>query len=156
MSERKTQDARHKTQDRDTSKSLKSSKSLNVERETTSSPRTRGSSSLESRVLSPESSSIAMIGDRDSILGFKALGVAIFPVITRDESAEALQEVIKQEYRVAFITEQIAPSPEEIKSMIGDRVFPIVTMVPSNRGSTGLAMQKLRALVRKAAGADVL
>lgn len=101
-------------------------------------------------------SEIAMIGDRDSILGFKALGVAIFPVNTKDESIAALEKVIAQEYKVAFITEQIAPSPEEIAEIIGDRTFPVVTMVPSNRGSTGLAMQRLQMLVRKAAGADIL
>ena len=101
-------------------------------------------------------SEIAMIGDRDSILGFKALGVGIFPVGAKDESAEALREVVKQEYKVAFITEQMAPNPEEIASIIGDRTFPVVTMIPSNRGSTGLAMQRLKTLVRKAAGADIL
>lgn len=101
-------------------------------------------------------SEIAMIGDRDSILGFKALGVAIFPVNTIDESIEALQEVIRQEFKVAFITEQVAPSPEEIARIVGDRTFPVVTMVPSNRGSTGLAMQRLQMLVRRAAGADIL
>ena len=101
-------------------------------------------------------SEIAMIGDRDSILGFKALGVEIFPVNAKSESIEALHEVIKQEFKVAFITEQMAPSPEEIASIIGDRTFPVVTMVPSNRGATGLAMQRLQALVRKAAGADIL
>ena len=101
-------------------------------------------------------SEIAMIGDRDSILGFKALGVAIFPVNTNSESIEALHEVIKQEFKVAFITEQMAPSPEEIANIIGDRTFPIVTMVPSNSGATGLAMQRLKMLVRKAAGADIL
>ena len=101
-------------------------------------------------------SEIAMIGDRDSILGFKALGVDIFPVNTRGESIEALIEVMEQDCKVAFITEQMAPSPEEITSIIGDRTFPVVTMVPSNRGSTGLAMQRLQMLVRKAAGADIL
>ena len=101
-------------------------------------------------------SEIAMIGDRDSILGFKALGVAIFPINTKDESVETLQEVVKQEYKVAFITEQMAPSPEEIARIVGDRTFPVVTMIPSNRGSTGLAMQRLKMLVRKAAGADIL
>ena len=101
-------------------------------------------------------SEIAMIGDRDSILGFKALGVTIFPVNIKSESVEALQDVIRQEYKVAFITEQMAPGPEEIANLIGDRTFPVVTMIPSNRGSTGLAMQRLQMLVRKAAGADVL
>jgi len=99
---------------------------------------------------------IAMIGDRDSILGFRALGIAIFSANTKGESIEALREIIKQEYKVAFITEQIAPSPEEIAGIIGDRTFPVVTMIPSNRGSTGLARSNLQTLVRKAAGADVL
>ena len=99
---------------------------------------------------------IAMIGDRDSILGFKSLGVAVFPVNTKDESSEALREVIKQQYKVAFITEQMAPSLEEIASIIGNMTFPVVTMIPSNRGSTGLASTNLRTLVRKAAGADIL
>ena len=101
-------------------------------------------------------SEIAMIGDRDSILGFKALGVAIFPVNNSSESTEALHEIIKQEFKVAFITEQMAPSPEEIASIMGDNTFPVVTMVPSNRGATGLAMQRIQTLVRKAAGADIL
>ena len=99
---------------------------------------------------------IAMIGDRDSILGFRALGVAIFPTNTKDESVEALREVVKQEYKVAFITEQMSPNPGEIASIIGDRTFLVITMIPSNRGSTGLAMKRLKTLVRKAAGADIL
>lgn len=110
----------------------------------------------EEQTLSPESSSIAMIGDRDSILGFKALGVAVFPVNTKDESVEALKEIAKSEFKVAFITEQMAPGPEEISTIIGDRVFPVVTMIPSNRGSTGLALKRIQALVRRAAGADVM
>lgn len=99
---------------------------------------------------------IAMIGDRDSILGFKALGVTIFPTNTKEESIEALREVFKQEYKVAFITEQMSPSPGEMVSIIGDRTFPVITMIPSNRGTTGLARTSLQALVRRAAGADIL
>ncbi len=99
---------------------------------------------------------IAMIGDRDSILGFKSLGIVIFPVSDKGESTSALKEVIKQEYKVVFVTEQVAPSPEEIANLLGNRTFPVITMIPSNRGSTGLAMERLKALVRRAAGADVL
>lgn len=101
-------------------------------------------------------SEIAMIGDRDSILGFKSLGVVIFPVSNREEALEALKQVIQQDFKIAFITEQSAPTPEEINRLIGNRTFPVVTMIPSNKGATGLAMQRLQALVRKAAGADVL
>jgi V/A-type H+-transporting ATPase subunit F len=99
---------------------------------------------------------IAMIGDKDSILGFKSLGVAVFQVNNVEECVTALKEVIKQDYKVAFITEQMAPDPDEIAELLSGRTFPVVTMIPSNRGSTGMAMQRLQALVRKAAGADVL
>ena len=99
---------------------------------------------------------IAMIGDKDSILGFKSLGVAIFPVNTTEECITALKEVIKQDYKVAFITEQMAPEPNEIVELLSGRTFPVVTMIPSNRGSTGMALQRLQTLVRKAAGADIL
>jgi len=99
---------------------------------------------------------IAMIGDKDSILGFKALGVEIFPVDNKDESAEVLQEVVKQEYKVAFITEQVAPNPEELANIIGNRTFPVVTLIPSNRGSSGIAIQRLKMLARRAAGAEIL
>jgi len=99
---------------------------------------------------------IAMIGDKDSILGFKSLGVTIFPVNSAEECVTALKEVIKQNYKVAFITEQMAPEPGEITELLSGRTFPVVTMIPSNRGSTGMAMERLQNLVRKAAGADVL
>ncbi|MBD3181224.1 V-type ATP synthase subunit F [Candidatus Poribacteria bacterium] len=101
-------------------------------------------------------SEIAMIGDKDSILGFKALGVVIFPVNSKGESAEILRNIVDQEYKVAFITEQMAPSSEEITRIVGDKTFPVVTMIPSNRGSTGLARSSLKSLVRRAAGADIL
>ena len=101
-------------------------------------------------------SEIAMIGDKDSILGFKSLGVVIFPVNSKEESEAVLMEVIKQDYKVAFITEQMAPDAERIAKLLGDRTFPVITMIPSNRGSTGQARQRLQALVRRAAGADVL
>jgi V/A-type H+-transporting ATPase subunit F len=90
------------------------------------------------------------------ILGFKSLGVAVFHVNNAKECVTALKEVIKQDYKVAFITEQIAPDPDEIAELLSGRTFPVVTMIPSNRGSTGMAMQRLQTLVRKAAGADVL
>ncbi len=101
-------------------------------------------------------SEIAMLGDRDSILGFKSLGVSVFPVNNKEECANALKEVIGQDYKVAFITEQMAPDPEEISRLLSDRTFPVVTMIPSNRGATGTSMKRLQELVRKAAGADIL
>jgi V/A-type H+-transporting ATPase subunit F len=101
-------------------------------------------------------SEIAMVGDRDSILGFKALGVSIFPAETKGEAIGILRNLIEQEFKIAFITEQVAPDAETIADEMADRTMPVIMMIPSNRGTTGVGMQRMQGLVRKAAGADIL
>ena len=101
-------------------------------------------------------SDIAMVGDRDSILGFKALGVSLFPAETRGEAISILRTLIQQEFKIAFITEQVAPDAETIADEMLDRTMPVIMMIPSNKGSLGLGMQRMQELVRKAAGADIL
>ena len=100
-------------------------------------------------------SEIAMIGDRDSILGFKALGVSIFPAETKDEVISILRTLIQHQFKIAFITEQVAPDAETIANEMSGKTMPVIMMIPSNKGSTGLGMQRMHQLVRKAAGADI-
>jgi V/A-type H+-transporting ATPase subunit F len=106
-------------------------------------------------------SEIAMVGDRDSILGFKALGVSIFPAETIDEVIGILRTLIQQEFKIAFITEQVAPDAETITNemkgheSLSGKTMPVIMMIPSNKGSMGLGMQRMQELVRKAAGADI-
>ncbi|MBC8236100.1 V-type ATP synthase subunit F [bacterium] len=100
-------------------------------------------------------SEIAMVGDRDSILGFKALGVSIFPAETKGEVISILRNLIEQEFKIAFITEQVAPDAETIADEMTGRTMPVIMMIPSNRGTMGLGMQRMQELVRKAAGADI-
>ena len=69
-------------------------------------------------------SDIAMVGDRDSILGFKALGVSLFPAETRGEAISILRTLIQQEFKIAFITEQVAPDAETIADEMLDRTMP--------------------------------
>ena len=83
-------------------------------------------------------SEIAMIGDRDSILGFKALGVSIFPAETKDEVISILRTLIQHQFKIAFITEQVAPDAETIANEMSGKTMPVIMMIPSNKGSTGL------------------
>jgi V/A-type H+-transporting ATPase subunit F len=101
-------------------------------------------------------SEIAMIGDRDSIMGFKALGVAIYPAETTQQALQAIREAIEEQYRVVFITEQVMPDRSQIDALLNARPYPVITPIPSNRGSLGLGLGRLRELIIKAAGADIL
>ncbi|RKY04817.1 V-type ATP synthase subunit F [Candidatus Poribacteria bacterium] len=101
-------------------------------------------------------SEIALIGDRDSIMGFKALGAEVYPVEGVEGAVEALKDAIRRGFKIVFITEQVMPERELIDQLLGTNPFPVVTPIPGNKGSLGLGMRRMRELIVKAAGADIL
>ena len=56
----------------------------------------------------PEQLGIAMVGARDSILGFRALGLDVFPVATGQEAEQAFSECVRRGYAAIFVTEGFA------------------------------------------------
>ena len=57
---------------------------------------------------------IAVVGDKDSILAFKALGVDVFNVYDEDEARKTVDTLARDNYGIIFITEQIASLIPEI------------------------------------------
>ncbi len=101
-------------------------------------------------------SRLAVIGDRDSVLPFKALGVATFPVLDSGQAARALEWASKEGYLVCFITEEFARELEALIDTFREDLSPIVVPIPGRMGSLGLGMEKLKVNMRKATGADIL
>ena len=50
----------------------------------------------------------AVIGDRDSIYGFAALGLEVFPVTDSEMGSKTLRRLAEGEYAVIYITEALA------------------------------------------------
>ncbi len=100
---------------------------------------------------------IAAIGDRDSIAGFKAVGIKIFPVTSTEAARHQLKTLRDEsEYAIVFITEPLIEEIEETIDEINSKILPAVIPIPDNRGSTGVAMERMRKTVEKAVGADIL
>lgn len=51
---------------------------------------------------------IAVLGDQDSVLGFKALGLDVFPAETVEEGRETLHRLARESYAIVYLTEQLA------------------------------------------------
>ena len=51
---------------------------------------------------------IGVIGDKDSIMGFKAVGISVFPVSTPEKAQEVLKKYADDEYAIIYITGQMA------------------------------------------------
>ena len=100
---------------------------------------------------------IGIIGDRDSVLGFMALGFAVHEVSKSGEAAEKLHELVKSGgYAVIFVTEDLAVDIEEDIARYKDAPLPAITVIPGANGSTGYGMANIKSAVERAVGADRL
>ncbi len=100
---------------------------------------------------------IGIIGDRDSVLGFMALGFAVFDVSSADEARTKLRNTVKSgEFAVLFVTENIAKQIEDEIEKYKDMPLPAIVSVPGRDGSMGYGMANIRDAALRAVGADIL
>lgn len=98
---------------------------------------------------------IGVIGDKDSVMGFKALGIDVF--YTSDEDVGKLVNTLAaKKYAIVFMTETAVTAAQETVDKFKTTPFPAIIPIPGNQGSTGLGMRNIRANVEKAIGADIL
>jgi len=99
---------------------------------------------------------IGIIGDRDSVLGFKAVGLEVFPCVDADEAKKILNKIVKEDYAIVFITEGFAKDMREVIDQYKDRKIPAITPIPGMDGSFDVGFEKLKKSVERAIGADIL
>ena len=100
---------------------------------------------------------IAIIGDRDSVLGFMALGFATFEAQDARDAAKLLHTVAKDgSYAVIFIVEDLAEEIVDDMARYKDAPLPAVVSLPGRAGSSGFGMNSIRSAVERAVGADII
>ena len=87
---------------------------------------------------------IAVLGERESVMGFAALGLAVFPVDSAEEAAEVFHRLTRQSdaYAIIYVT--------------ASSVTPAVILIPGAGGCKGLGMNALNAAVERAVGSNIL
>ncbi|MBO4251402.1 MAG: V-type ATP synthase subunit F [Clostridia bacterium] len=96
----------------------------------------------------------AIIGDGESILVFKAVGVEPFAVKSAEDAESVLSEIAKS-YKIIFITDDFAAKIDEKISKYTAQSYPIIVSVPSKSGSNGYGEQKLTEAMEKALGINL-
>lgn len=99
---------------------------------------------------------IGVVGDKDSVLAFKALGIDVFPVVGDDEARKTIDRLAKNDYAVIFVTEQVAVGIEETIERYTREVLPAVILIPSNQGTLNIGMKRISDNVEKAVGVNIL
>lgn len=99
---------------------------------------------------------VAVIGDRESVSGFKAIGMEIFTPYETEESVALLKKLCEsEEYAVIFITEEYAVKCKEIIRKYEERTSPAIILIPGVRNNTGEGMLSVSQSVEKAVGSQL-
>jgi len=101
------------------------------------------------------SGKIAVIGDKDLILAFKAIGMDVFSADTANE-AEKLVKSLAKEYAIIFITEDLAQQIDQLLTKYKTKAYPAIIPIPSSHGTTGYGIEGIKRDVEKAIGTDIL
>lgn len=100
---------------------------------------------------------VAVIGDKDSIAGFGALG---FNVCFADDE-QHIKSVFKKlvsggKTAVIYITEKAAAQISEEIEKYDESPIPAVILIPGVSGNTGAGIRTVRNSVEKAVGSDII
>lgn len=101
---------------------------------------------------------IGVIGGRETVMGFKALGLDIFPVMNAEEARQVLKTITKSddEYAIIYLEENLAQDLGPEIDKFKDTPTPAIILIPGREGSLGLGQSALKAAVERAVGSDIL
>lgn len=99
---------------------------------------------------------IAVMGDSDSVLGFKALGLDVYPVESVDEARKTLHRLAKESCAIIYVTEQLAAQMPDDIDRYKDAVMPAIILIPGKDGSLGIGQENVTKSIIRAVGADIV
>ncbi len=99
---------------------------------------------------------IAVMGDRDSIYGFAALGLTPFPVSDPEQAVRTLRDLAEDNYAVIYITEALAEAIEGEIDKYRESRLPAIILIPGVSGNTGKGILAVKKSVEQAVGSDII
>ncbi len=101
---------------------------------------------------------IAVMGGRETVMGFKALGLDVFPISGDEEALSTFKKLTKENesYAVIYVEETLFKALSAEIDRIKDSPTPAVILIPGRDGSLGLGQSALQSAAVRAVGSDIL
>lgn len=99
---------------------------------------------------------IGVIGDNESVLGFKAVGLDVFPAASAAEAESILDRISEESYAIIYVTEGLYKDMNEGIEECEEKRLPAVIPIPGIDGTYGIGIANLKKAVERAVGADIL
>jgi len=100
-------------------------------------------------------SDIAIIGEREVIWGFQALGLPVYEAREREDAQAILHQLLRQGVTLIFITETLAQQVQEFLGQLSPRITSIVSVLPHPGKRIFWPEEQLRNRIKKAIGIDI-
>lgn len=98
---------------------------------------------------------VAVLGNGDLVLAFKAIGMDIFNADNAHDASEQLK-LLARNYSVIFITEDLCQLIEDSIAKYKTKAYPAIIPIPSSSGATGYGVNSIKKDVERAVGTDIL
>lgn len=99
---------------------------------------------------------IAVIGDKDSVYAFSALGFSVFYADLAQEAEKIINKLSKADFGIIYITESLAEKIPECLDKYRYMSVPAIILIPGINGNTGAGLKNLNLSVEKAVGSNIL
>lgn len=103
--------------------------------------------------IPPKPDNICVIGAKDTILPFKALGVEIIPIEASPQATKKI-ETLLAEKAVVFFTPELFPYLQPLMEKTRKQPTPCFVVLPTTKEE--LSIQRLKKLVAHAVGAELI
>ena len=101
-------------------------------------------------------SRIAVIGDRESVYGYAALGLDCYYTSRGEDNTALFKKLCQsQSYGVIYVTEAAAEELDREIEKLRSQPSPAVILIPGVSGNTGEGLRAVKLSVEKAVGSDI-
>ena len=99
---------------------------------------------------------IGVIGDKQSVIGFKAVGLDVFDCNTKEEAKHMLHKIAADNYAIIYVTETFYDQIKDEIYEYNEERLPAIIPIPGMQGTLGIGIGNIKKAVEKAVGADIL
>lgn len=99
---------------------------------------------------------IGVMGDRDSIYGFAALGMSVYPTEKAEDAKATLKSLASNNFGIIYITEALAATISDEIEKYRFMSTPAIILIPGVSGNTGAGLEDVTKSVKKAVGSNIL
>ena len=100
---------------------------------------------------------MAVIGDKDVVLAFRALGMDVFHEAEHDDIKARIKELEVDGYAIIFVTETVAKTVSQFLETFNQKPYPVIMSIPDT-GSTdsNFSVQKIIRNMERAVGSSAV